>query len=748
MFQRTFKLFSLYALLLCGIASVAQAPSDTNNYSYLEAFAPIFYTSNGSTTRSASGQPTANYWQNYANYNIKVELNDKTDEFSGSEIITYTNNSPDNLSFLWMNVDQNLFDQNSRGNAVISMQGSRNGAKGEVFKGGHKIKSIKLLSINGKKTKSEALKFSISDTRMKVYLPEKLASKGGEIQFQVDFGFTAPTYGSDRMGILETKNGKIYSVAQWYPRMCVYDDIHGWNTLPYLGAGEFYLEYGNFDIEITTPSNHIVACSGELQNPEEVYTATQLDRWKKARESDATVLIRSAKEVKAKDSRPTGKATLTWKFKIENSRDVAWTSSAAFIVDAAKINLPSGKKSLAISVYPVESDGKAAWGRSTEYTKASVENYSKRWFEYPYSTAINAASIAGGMEYPSIVFCSSESKGKDLWDVTDHEFGHIWFPMIVGSNERKFAWMDEGLNTFLNSLSTKDFNNGEYDQPNPNMQQTSSYLTNPTLEPLMTAPDGLKESNLGVLAYWKPAAALTILREQVLGEEVFDEALRTYVERWAYKHPTPFDFFRTMENVSGENLDWFWRSWFLNNWQFDQAVTSVKYVKNNAKLGAIISIENLEKMPMPVTIEAKLKSGKTIRKKLPVEIWERNKTWSFVLESTEEIESVTIDPDKVFPDINSRNNEWSAKRNTLEKDLVATEFVGKYSSPIAPMVLTFTAENNILTANVEGQASFPLEYAGKNKFTLEEGGLEFTFSDDKKIMTLQVNGQNIEFSKS
>nr|WP_309609417.1 M1 family metallopeptidase [Flavobacterium sp.] len=718
-----------------------------SKYSYHDAFAPGFYTKNGTETRAASGQPGAKYWQNRADYKLTAVLNDKTNEIVGTELLTYTNNSPDKLSFIWMNVDQNLFRKDSRGNAIIPVSGSRNGAKGEVFNGGHNIKSVKVIAtINGKSLEQDA-KFSVIDTRMQIILPQELKANGASIKVKIDFSYISPLYGSDRTGVLETKNGKIFTIAQWYPRMCVYDDVKGWNTLPYMGAGEFYLEYGDFDVAITAPANHVVVCSGDLLNPTEVYTAEQQKRWATAKNSDKTVIIRSAEEVTNASSRPSGKSMLTWKFKINNSRDVAWASSAAFVVDAAKINLPSGKKSLAVSVYPVESNGGNSWERSTEYTKTSIENYSKRWFEYPYPQAVNVAGNEGGMEYPGIVFCSWESKAADLWGVTDHEFGHIWFPMIVGSNERLFAWMDEGFNTFINSLSSQDFNNGEYKQPAANMHQVAGVLTNPEMEPMYSAPDGLKEKNLGVLAYFKPGEGLVMLREQILGKERFDFAFRTYVDRWAYKHPTPDDFFRTMENVSGEDLNWFWRGWFMNNWRFDQAVSSVKYVKNDAKNGAIITIENLEKMPFPVILDVKTKSGKVTTIKLPVEIWERNISWSFNANTTEEIESITLDPNHVFPDVNPANNTWTSGTGSIEKAVVLDGYAGTFSSKQIPLKIVFKEENGVLMAEATGQGSIALDPAGKDKFKFEQGGIEFEFNESKTEMTLKQGGQNIIFNR-
>ncbi|MFT3795986.1 M1 family metallopeptidase [Flavobacterium sp.] len=660
------NIFAKAALVasLCGISNLIAQSGNVSKYNYQETFSPLFYTKNGSDTRTASGQPGEKYWQNRADYELTATLDDQKNEITGAAVLTYTNNSPENLPFLWMHVDQNLFAADSRGNAVIPLGGSRNGARGQAFDGGHKIKSVKLVSNSGETD----LKYAIYDTRMQVFLPSEVKANGGSVKIKMEFSFVSPVYGSDRMGILETKNGKIYSVAQWYPRVCVFDDVKGWNTNPYLGAGEFYLEYGDYDITINAPYKHLVVCSGELLNAPDVYTFEQQRRWTAAAASDKTVSIRSANEVNNSASRPAGKSMLSWRFKLKNARDATWASSAAFVMDAAKINLPSGKKSMAISVYPVESDGQKAWGRATEYTKTSIEYYSKTWFEYPYPAAVNVASVAGGMEYPGMVFCGWEAKGEDLWGVTDHEFGHTWFPMIVGSNERQFGWMDEGFNWFINSLSSVDFNKGEYKRPTTDMQKASLYMTDPNLETVMVAPDGMKESSIGVLCYYKPAEGLTMLREQVLGKERFDLAFRTYISRWAFKHPTPDDFYRTIENVVGEDLGWFWRGWFLNNWRLDQGIASVKYVKNDASKGVLITIDNLEKMAMPVQLDIKLKNGKTERVNLPVEVWQRNKSWTFRHPSTSEIESITIDPKHVFPDFNPTNNSWTAGKDKLDSD--------------------------------------------------------------------------------
>jgi hypothetical protein len=367
------------------------------------------------------------------------------------------------------------------------------------------------------------------------------------------------------------------------------------------------------------------------------------------------VIIRSAEEVTQSSSRPK-KENLTWHYKIKNARDVSWAASTSFIWDGAKMNLPSGRKAFAMSVYPIESKSDNGWERSTEYVKASLEGYSKQWYEYPYDNAVNVASNISGMEYPGIVFCGYKSKADDLWGVTDHEFGHTWFPMIVGSNERKYGWMDEGFNTFINKISTENFNNGEYksEERAPNYK----YMFNPGSETVMTSPDVLRERNIGMALYYKPGYALTILRNDILGKEIFDYAFRSYIERWAYKHPTPWDFFRTMENAAGEDLGWFWKGMLIENYQLDQAITKVGYVDEKPEEGALVTIVNLQQMALPVYLQYETVSGKTGTIKIPVEVWQNGSTWIQKINTTEKLKSVTIDPQHVFPDVNPENNDW------------------------------------------------------------------------------------------
>jgi hypothetical protein len=627
--------------------------SAQSNYDQHDAFAPMFYPAYGDDVRTASGNAGPKYWQNSASYKINATLDDVNNSITGAVSISYKNNSSEKLPFVWLQLDQNIYKDESRSVAATAITGGRWANRN--FNGGYDIKSVKVI-YDGKEMNAQYL---ISDTRMQIKLAKPIKASGDSIQFKIEYSFPIPEYGTDRMGRQKTKNGWVYEIAQWYPRMCVFDNVLGWNTLPYLGQGEFYLEYGNLEYSITTSAKLIVVGSGELLNPSEVLTAKQVERLKEARESDKTVMIRSEDEVTDPSSRP-AKDKITWKFKITNARDVAFAASAAFVWDAARINLPSGKKTLAMSVYPVESAKDKGWKRGTEFVKGAIEHYSKQWFEFPYPVATNVAGNVNGMEYPGIVFCSSFAEGGNLWGVTSHEFGHTWFPMIVGSNERKYPWMDEGFNTFINTIADKAFNNGEFENKNVDRHRQAKFIFSDKTESIMTIPDVTSGNNLGINAYFKPGMGLELLRDEILGKDRFDMAFRYYINNWAYKHPTPWDFFHAIENAAGENLDWFWRGWFMNNWKLDQSVKAVDYVDNDSTKGSIITIENLEKLPMPVTVEIKQANGKTGRVNLPVEIWEHGSTWKFHYASTDKITEVTIDPDKHLPDVNESNNMWKS----------------------------------------------------------------------------------------
>ena len=719
----------------------AQTPS-ASHYDQHKAFDPLFYPSNGTVYRSAGGAPGEKYWTNRVDYTIHTALDTTEHSVSGDVTIAYTNNSPDELPFLWLQVDQNIYRQDSRGEAVNPVTGGR--WSNRKFTDGDVIRKVTILMPDGKEVKAD---FLVSDTRMQIRLPEPLRAAGGKIRFRIDYSFSVPEYGTDRMGRQLAKQGWIYEIAQWYPRMEVYDDVTGWNVLPYLGQGEFYLDYGNIDYTITAPSNMVVVGSGELLNPAEVLTATQIGRLAKAKASDKTVLIKTAAEV-TDGSAHLPKSTLSWHFRCNQTRDVAWAASKAFVWDAARINLPGGKKALAQSVYPAEAADAKAWGRSTEFVKGCIELYSEEWYPFTYPVATNVAGLVAGMEYPGIVFCSSGERNGGLWDVTNHEFGHNWFPMIVGSNERKYAWMDEGFNTFINGVDTKVFNNGEF-YHKEDAQRAASYMFGDKSEPILTIPDVIQGFNLGTAAYSKPSMALDLLRKYVLGEKRFDYAFRTYIRRWAFKHPTPYDFFRTMENAGGEDLGWFWRGWILNNWKLDQAVKDVKYVQNDPTKGAIITIENREEMVMPVVLAIQQEDGKTDTLQLPVEIWQHGPTKAFAYPSTSKIKSITIDPEHEFPDIDPSNNIWTgqAPERPVPPGVSASDVINKYLTAIGgrDKLMAVKDLQTVGTATVQGQKVVVTHtYVAPGNLAMD---IDLPDMNNTHALRLLVKGDSISFTQ-
>ena len=646
-------LTALGLLFFLSTELTAQSVSVFNQH---QAFNPDLFSSQSSTYRSASGVPAANYWQNKADYKLAVKLDTIAHTVSGTTSLTYINNSPDQLNFLWLELGQNLFKEGSIG-------GYAQGAAPDA--GGFQFFSVKIKAGN----KLVNANYLVNDTRMQIRLDKPVEAKGGKIELEFAYSFKI----SDtqfRTSRVATKNGELYDVAQWYPRMCVYDDLRGWNTLPYLGAGEFYCEYGNFEYEVTVPWDLIVVGSGELLNPEEVLTSKQISRLEKAKKSDHTQFIISPKEVATTGSRPVTDGWLTWKFEMKNSRDVAWAASKAYVWDAAKVNLPNEKTALAMSVYPVESVGDTAWTRSTEYLKHSIEHFSERWFEYPYPVALNIAGPVGGMEYPGLCFCGWKiKKAKVMYFVTAHEIGHNWFPMIVGSDERRHAFMDEGFNTFVDIYAQDDFNagefapkrDGEYDPEGKNpARDLVAYLVRDDAEGLINFADVFQQKDSHTLNYYKSALGLVLAREYILGAERFDYAFREYIRNWAFKHPSPTDFFRSMNNATGEDLNWFWNAWYCQTWRLDQGVDGVTYVDDDPVKGAKITLVNNQQMVMPVQLKIIEKNGTVTEERLPVEIWQKGGKYIFSYPSTSAIDSVIVDPYLELPDINSENDRWGS----------------------------------------------------------------------------------------
>ncbi len=538
--------------------------------------------------RTASGAPGNHYYQQKADYKIKLELNDEKQTIYGEEIITYTNNSPDVLEYLWLQLDQNIYEGNSdaRMIRVEKMEDFRSiediEKKMIQFDGGFKITTVN--SIDGGK-----LKYAINKTMMRIDPAKPLASKQS-ISFKITWWYNINDRkklgGRSGYEFFKTDSNYLYTIAQFFPRMCVYNDVEGWQNKQFLGSGEFTLPFGDYEVSITVPEDHVVAGTGELQNTNLVLSATQKERMSKAKLANSPVLIITQKEAEeAEKGKKTGKKT--WIYKAKNVRDFAFASSRKFMWDAQN-TVVNGKNILCMSFYPKE--GNPLWERySTKLVAQTIQTYSKFTVDYPYPVAISVHSDQIGMEYPMICFNGgrpksdgtySEETKYGMWGVIIHEVGHNFFPMIINSDERQWSWMDEGLNTFVQYLTEQEWERGYPSRRGP-ASMICDYMRGDKkfISPIMTNSESIYQ--FGNNAYGKPATALNILRETVMGRELFDYSFKIYCERWKFKHPTPADFFRTMEDASGVDLDWFWRGWFYGTEFVDVSMDYVKHFQMN-----------------------------------------------------------------------------------------------------------------------------------------------------------------------
>lgn len=665
-----------FAVLVLTSGARAAAPAQAqqaSRFDPLQTFAPLTLPDPVNRYRSANGAPGPDYWQNRADYTLRAHLLAAQHVLTATEIITYTNNSPDRLDALWLQLDQNLYRKESRSQSAMPRRPrppKPDGASEAPYTEGFQFDSVQVEQA-GRTTKAD---FLISDTRMQIRLPRPLAPHQ-RVRLHLSYRYVIPGEFGGRTAWAPSKNGEIFDVAQWYPRMAVYDDLRGWDTLPYLGS-EFYLEYGDFDYAVTVPADMLVAGTGELLNPAEVLTAKERARLEAAKKSDRTVSIRGADELVESAERTSRKGERTWRFRMKDTRDVAFAASRVFLWDAAKIDLPDHRRALAMSFYPVESAGPDAWPRSTAYVKDAIENFSRRWGTFPWPTAINVAGPASGMEYPGMAFDGVNLSGKTLFWVTAHELGHSWFPMWVGFNERRDAWMDEGFNTFLDVLESEDFQHGvfapkrdsEYAPGGGNpVEEIQKVLRDPKAPTLLTLADAVEERYRHPVTYFKSALGLTLLREQILGPERFDFAFRKFIRDWSFKHPSPSDFFRAMQSAGGEDLSWFWRGWYFNNWNLDVAVEKVEYAPGGSSHGATVTLANLDRLVMPVTVELAFADGSRQRLHLAADAWIRQRTLALKVDSTKAIASVTVDPDQVIPDENRSNNVLKGPFATSEQ---------------------------------------------------------------------------------
>jgi hypothetical protein len=604
----------------------------------------------GNLFRSGSGAPGPRYWQNRADYDLRGTLDTATKSLKGEATIRYTNNSPDTLRFVWMQTEQNAFKGGSL-NSLVFPSESRFGARG--FEGGYTMDRLNEVSAKGK----TALTSRLEGTMMKVDLSTPLAP-AQTATLDIAWHFTVPEHGADRMG----HDGSLYELAQWYPRMAVYDDIRGWNTEPYLGQGEFYLDYGDYNLEVTVPAGYIVAATGMLQNQAEVLTPAQITRLAQAGKSETPVHIVTQDELKSGAARPKKTGMLTWKFKSKNVRDAVWAASPDYMWDAS-----SWKGIYAFAYYrPSAID---TWKDAADMSRMSIMEYSDRWFMYPWPQISAVEGPISGMEYPMVAMENKSADKYDLYNVVTHEIGHMWYPMIVGSNERMHMWQDEGFNTFINYFSEarRYPEKGDYaKRAGSDRSQVELYMKNDVDEALEVPPDRINPQILGENAYVKTAVGLALLRDEIMGPQAFDEAFREYTRRWAFKHPSPADFFKTMEDVGGRRLDWFFREWFIINARFDQAIDTVATMQKGDTMFVGLRFANRARGVLPIHARFTFSDGTTQTFDYPAEVWSTNTTF-YVREYAfggKKLTKIDLDPDKRLPDTDRANNVWPAGGKT------------------------------------------------------------------------------------
>jgi hypothetical protein len=601
--------------------------------------------------RSASGRPGPKYWQQRADYRISAILDSARNELRGQETIHYVNHSPDSLPYVWMFVEQNLCAPNSITNQLnqppLVFLGTSFDFSCQGFNGGGNLESLRVNGVDAKRT--------VYGTTMRIDLAQPLPP-GGAIDIAAKWHFNVPPQGGGRMG----HDGPLYEMAQWYPRMVVYDDVRGWNHEPYIGAGEFYLEYGDFDVSLTVPASYIVAATGDLLNAEQVLTPTQRARLAAARKSGTPVAIIPRDEVGNMDkTRPRVYAvgelsalyphsSLTWHYSARNVRDFAFAAGPNFLWDA------SGYNGILIeSLYRPTAD---KWSEVNRMGREAIKYYSDQWYPYPWSHATTVEGPIEGMEYPMLTFTPNSPTREDQQWVIAHEFGHEWFPMMVGSNERLYPWMDEGFNTFIDLANAAKYFAGTPYGDSIEVHPLHLYAEHAKPgeeQPLITNPTQVRD--LFWVGYQKPALMMQTLRYEVLGKDRFDAAFRSYIKAWAFKHPTPADFFRMMRDESGMDLDWFWRGWIYSTARLDQAVDSVG-TKPEAE--ALVYLSSRGTMVMPLEMTLTFVDGSQSTVKLPIEMWNLGSQFTYHVPQHLRVSRVEIDPRHMMPDVDRSNNRF------------------------------------------------------------------------------------------
>lgn len=643
--------------------------------------------------RNAAGAPGHQYWQQKADYDIEVELNDDNASITGKEKITYHNNSPDPLTYLWLQLDQNQRDKDSQTPKMTPSSIRDRMSIGELERILGHDQDIGVKVHHVKDSKGNNLPYIINYTMMRIDLPQPL-QPGEKFEFHISWGFNI----HDRRSFIGGRSGYeyfekdgnyIYTMAEWFPRMAVYSDFEGWQNKQFIGTGEFALAFGDYKVKITVPEDHMVAATGVLQNSDKVLSSLEMERWKQAQKSykDPIVIRTQSEAEKLEKDRAKGKKT--WVYHADNVRDFAWTSSRKFIWDAMAVKL-NGKDVMAMSYYAKEAN--PLWGQySTKVVAHTLISYSARTFDYPYPVAISVEA-SNGMEYPMICFnygrpdedgTYSEGIKNGMISVIIHEVGHNYFPMIVNSDERQWSWMDEGLNTFMQFLAEQEWDRNYPSQRGPAHKIVDYMKGDPSkLEPIMTNSENIIQ--FGANAYAKPATALNILRETIMGRDLFDHAFKTYAQRWMFKHPTPDDFFRTMEDASGVDLDWFWRGWFFGTDPVDISLEEVQFYK----------MDNRTPEEKKKDLEAEYERNETYisrtrnEKDIPVTYLENDESVKDFYNEFDRFEVYDEDLEKYERDMNSLSDK---ERAFLAKNL--NYYVLKFKNEgglVMPVIIEFT----------------------------------------------------------
>ena len=589
--------------------------------------------------RTGSGRPGPGYWQQRVDYRIDATLDPAANELRGREVISYHNRSPDALPYLWMHLEQNMCAAGSVTSQLdqppLVFLGSTFDFSCQGFAGGITLDSV---LVDGR-----PLRPVVHGTTMRLDLPTALPA-GASAEIVIRWRFKVPPYGGGRMG----HDGTLYEFGQWYPRLAVYDDLRGWNHEPYIGAGEFYLEYGRFDVSLTVPANYVVAATGTLQNPEQVLSKAQRDRLARAATSTAPVAVITREEATKPSRTELSRAnTLTWRFTADSVRDFAFAASPDFQWDASAWE--------GVMIHTLYRPSATLWAEANKMTNEALAYFSRQWMRYPYPQFTSIEGPIEGMEYPMITFDPTGPTREDVHWVLAHELGHQWVPMVVGSNERLYPWMDEGFNTFIDLANAARYFNGTAYGDSIEVHPLHLYPDHavPGEQPLIARP--VEVTDLFWAGYQKPALMMQLLRYEVLGAERFDAAFRQYLNAWAFRHPSPADFFRLMRDASGTDLDWFWREWVMTTARLDQAVDTIAAGPQGV---TEVRLASLGTMIMPAELRLTFADGTTEVVRLPVEMWNLGPRFTYRVRGKPAVRSAELDPRRALPDVDRANNRY------------------------------------------------------------------------------------------